>query len=318
MKKSLKIIFAGTTNFSASYLYTLIHSSSHQILAIFTQKHSPVNYEKKIYANSVYDVANKNKLPIFQPKCLNTNQIIQTIQHLNPDIIIVVSYGLIIPQKILNLPPLGCINVHGSLLPRWRGAAPIQRAIEAGDTKTGISIIQMDTGIDTGHILYKDTCSILPHDTSLEIYKKLINIGTKALLYTLQQIISGKNRAIPQNNKLATYAKKIDKQEGKINWNTPSIQLERRIRAFNPWPVTYFHIHKKRIKIWEATINNINRQQKTTAGTILTIQQSGITIATNDGSLILKLVQIEGKKIISIKDLLNSKKNWFIPGTILS
>lgn len=129
---------------------------------------------------------------------------------------IVVSYGLIIPQIILNLPPLGC-NVHGSLLPRWRGAAPIQRAIEAGDTNTGISIIQMDTGIDTGHVLYKRTCNISPNDTSLHLYNKLINIGTKALLYTLQQIISGKSNTTPQNNELATYAKKINKKEGRIN-----------------------------------------------------------------------------------------------------
>lgn len=316
--KLLRIVFFGTTNFAAQHLHALIHAHTYQIVAIFTTSNQKKSRYNKL-PFSIENMAKKYNLLLFQYSNLNFIDIIHIIEKLNVDLIIIVSCGLILPKKILNIPKLGCINVHGSLLPRWRGPAPIQRAIECGDSITGISIIKTDTGIDTGYILKTAMCDILPQDTTNTLSKKLANIGSIALLNTLQEIISEKYTAIPQKSTCITYAHKITKQDARIDWKKPAKQLERCIRAFNPWPICFFLKKNSFIKIWNAEINhqNIKNTSSLQPGTILTANQHGIDVITGNGILKLTVLQFPGKKIIPVQDILNSKKEWFIPYSFL-
>lgn len=319
--KSLRIIFFGTTNFAAQHLYALIHSYIYQVIGIFTQSKK---YIQKNSTLSIENIAKKHNILLFQYSELTFADMSQMIKKLNIDLIIVVSCGLILPQEILNVPKLGCINVHGSLLPRWRGPAPIQRAIEHGDSITGISIIKIDSGIDTGYILKKATCNILPQDTTSTLSEKLSQLGIITLLHTLKEITLGIHTSTPQNpTQHITYAKKITKKEARIDWTKSAHQLERCIRAFNPWPVCFFPIKNIFIKIWHAEINdkeiknNLPFCSTLTPGTILIANQHGVHVTTGNGILILTTLQIPGKKITPVKDILNARKEWFKPYSIL-
>lgn len=318
--KLLRIIFFGTTNFAAQHLHALIHSYVYQVMVIFTQ--SKQNTQKNPIF-SIENIAKKYNLLLLQYSDLNFSDIIHMIKILNIDLIIIVSCGLILPQEILNVPKLGCINVHGSLLPRWRGSAPIQRAIEHGDSITGISIIKIDSGIDTGNLLHTETCNISPQDTTNTLSIKLSRIGSIALLHTLREISLGTYKLIPQNTSYVTYAKKITKKEAHINWEKSAQQLERCIRAFNPWPICFFVIKNNFIiRVWHAKIHNQKIKNypyssTLTPGTILTANQHGIYVITGNGILILTTLQIPGKKVTLVKDILNSKKSWFRPYSIL-
>ncbi|QOI11201.1 methionyl-tRNA formyltransferase [Blochmannia endosymbiont of Colobopsis nipponica] len=325
MSCSLRIIFAGTPDYSACFLRMLFHSP-HQVIAILTKKNNKkitIGKKNKLSSNNlVLNFAKEHNIPIFQPKSLNALETFQIIKNLDADIIIVVAYSLIIPQKFLHLPRLGCINIHYSLLPRWRGPAPIQRAIEAGDYETGISVIQMDEGLDTGNILHQVTCNISIYDTYLTLSDKLTKIGAKALIEILNKINYNEYTAIPQNETFASYAKKLSKKEGKINWNLPAIQIERRIRAFSTWPTSYFQISEHMIKIWNATtISPYKKQQKfecNIPGTILASKKTGIDILTGDGILTIQSLQPEGKRTMTVQDFLASRGTWFRPGLVLS
>ena len=312
--KSLKIIFAGTPDFAAKHLQALLNSS-HQVIGVFTQPDKPAGRGNKLTASPVKQLALQNNLPVYQPISLKDSANQQIIADLNADIMIVVAYGLILPQTILVMPKYGCLNVHGSLLPRWRGAAPIQRACWAGDTETGITIMQMDVGLDTGDMLYKEKCHIEDDDTSATLYNKLAQIGPDALLKTLKLIIEGKAKPEKQNESQVTYATKLSKQEAKLDWNLTATQLERCIRAFNPWPVSYFEINGELIKVWQANV--ISETTDKTPGTILRADKSGIQIATQDGVINMTLLQPAGKKPMSAQDFLNSRKAWFIVGNII-
>lgn len=312
--KSLKIIFAGTPDFAAKHLQALLNSS-HQVIGVFTQPDKPAGRGNKLTASPVKQLALQNNLPVYQPISLKDSANQQIIADLNADIMIVVAYGLILPQTVLDMPKYGCLNVHGSLLPRWRGAAPIQRACWAGDTETGITIMQMDVGLDTGDMLYKEKCHIEDDDTSATLYNKLAQIGPDALLKTLMLIIEGKANPEKQNESQVTYATKLSKQEAKLNWNLTATQLERCIRAFNPWPVSYFEINGELIKVWQANV--ISETTDKTPGTILRADKSGIQIATQDGVINMTLLQPAGKKPMSAQDFLNSRKAWFIVGNII-
>lgn len=320
----LRIAFFGTTNFAAQHLYVLIQSYIYQVVVVFTQ----INKKHLRYHNkssfSIENIAKKYNLLLFQYSTLNFLDMIHIIKTLNANLIVIVSCGLILPQEILNIPKFGCINVHGSLLPRWRGPAPIQRALEHGDSITGISIIKIDTGIDTGHILKTVTCNISPQDTTHTLSKKLAHIGSIALLHTLKEISLNIYTFTPQNSNYATYAHKLTKQEARIDWKKPAFQLERSIRAFNPWPICFFLIKNNLIiKVWNAKIDNKNTTKKNHAsitllpGTILTANPHGIYVITGNGTLILTTLQIAGKKITPVRDILNSKKEWFLPYSIL-
>jgi methionyl-tRNA formyltransferase len=315
----LKVIFAGTPEFAALHLQALI-DSEHEIVAVYSQPDRPAGRGKKLQASAVKKLALEHDLLVLQPESLKTTEAQQELADLHSDIMIVVAYGLILPKVILDAPKLGCLNVHGSLLPKWRGAAPIQRSIWAGDTETGVTIMQMDEGLDTGAMLLKQALPIQANDTSATLYQKLAEIGPQALIKTLDNL----SELTPetQDESLATYAHKLSKQEAKIDWKMSADQIERNIRAFNPWPVAFFSVQENNIKVHSAEVilssdsASTNSEQKT-PGEILKADKSGILIATSTRPLLLKTLQLPGKKPISAADVLNGRADWFTVGNVL-
>ncbi|AMO46931.1 Methionyl-tRNA formyltransferase [Enterobacter sp. FY-07] len=315
MSESLRIIFAGTPDFAARHLDALL-SSEHQIVGVFTQPDRPAGRGKKLMPSPVKVLAEEKGLPVFQPVSLRAQENQQLIANLNADMMVVVAYGLILPKSVLEMPRLGCINVHGSLLPRWRGAAPIQRSLWAGDAETGVTIMQMDVGLDTGDMLYKLSCPVTAEDTSATLYDKLAQLGPQGLLDTLQQLAQGRAEPQVQDEALVTYAEKLSKEEARIDWSLSAAQLERCIRAFNPWPMSWFVIDEQPIKVWKASV--IPSSTTAVPGTILETSKAGIQVATADGILNLESLQPAGKKAMSAQDLLNSRREWFVPGNLLA
>lgn len=314
MSDSLRIIFAGTPDFAARHLDALL-LSGHQVVGVFTQPDRPAGRGNKLTPSPVKVLAEQHSIPVFQPKSLRPAENQAMVQALEADVMVVVAYGLILPQSVLSMPRLGCINVHGSLLPLWRGAAPIQRALWAGDSQTGVTIMQMDVGLDTGAMLHKISCPILPQDTSATLYDKLAELGPRGLLETLQQLAEGRAVAEAQNDALATYAEKLSKEEARLNWQLSAEQLERCIRAFNPWPISYFTIDGQPVKVWKAeALAKVHHSQP---GTIIQADKQGIQVATADGILNIQELQPAGKKTMGTQDLLNSRREWFIPGNTL-
>lgn len=302
----MKIIFAGTPEIAATALQILINSE-HQICAVLTQPDRPAGRGRKLTASPVKELAEKAKLAIHQPTTLRDATIQHILKAYQADAMIVVAYGLILPTKILNLFKYGCINVHVSLLPRWRGAAPIQRAIQAGDKETGVTIMQMDEGLDTGDILLQKTCAIEVNDTNASLHDRLAELGGEALLETLKQIDHIKPQK--QDETYASYAHKISKQEAHINWHKTAIEIDRQIRAFNPWPVAFTQLHDKTLRIWQATIIEKNSQQ--TPGSIIATSTAGIDVATGEHILRLKKVQLQGGKVLDSATFINGHKHWF-------
>ncbi|WP_417606130.1 methionyl-tRNA formyltransferase [Oceanimonas baumannii] len=310
----LNLVFAGTPDFAARHLQALL-DAGHNVIAVYTQPDRPAGRGKKLTPSPVKITAEQAGLPVYQPQSLRHEEAQAELAALDADLMVVVAYGLILPQVVLDTPRLGCINVHGSLLPRWRGAAPIQRAIWAGDTDTGVTIMQMDKGLDTGAMLYKASLSVEPSDTSASLYEKLAGLGPQALLHTLEQLANGTAVAEPQNDAEANYAEKLSKEEARIDWTLPAGQLERCVRAFNPWPVSYFMVAEHNIKLWQAEV--LTEATSATPGTILAAGKTGIDVATGEGVLRLISLQPPGKKAMSCQDLLNARKDWFVPGTQL-
>lgn len=314
MSDSLRIIFAGTPDFAARHLNALINSE-HEVVGVLTMPDRPAGRGKKITAGPVKELAQQHNIPVFQPATLRKEENHQWLHEQQADIMIVVAYGMILPQAVLDIPRLGCLNVHGSLLPAWRGAAPIQRALWAGDAETGVTIMQMDAGLDTGDMLYKAACEITAEDTSASLYEKLADIGPQALLHTLSLLCRNELQPEPQDSGLVTYAEKLSKEEARLDWNLSAAQLERCIRAFNPWPVSYLLIDEQPVKVWQANV--IAAPVTAAPGTVISADKSGIQIATTDGILNITQLQPAGKKPMSATDILNSRKEWFIPGNTL-
>ncbi len=315
MSEPLRIIFAGTPDFAARHLDALL-SSRHTVVAAFTQPDRPAGRGNRLTPSPVKELALRHQVPVFQPASLRPEENQRLVAELKADVMVVVAYGLILPQAVLDMPPLGCINVHGSLLPRWRGAAPIQRSLWAGDAETGVTIMQMDAGLDTGDMLYKLSCPILAEDTSATLYDKLAELGPHGLLETLEQLASGTAVAQKQDDSQANYAQKLSKEEARLDWTLSAAQLERCIRAFNPWPVSYFTIDEQPVKVWAATV--IDKKITEAPGTIIAADKSGIQIATAEGVLNMTQLQPAGKKAMSAQDILNSRREWFIPGNRIS
>lgn len=311
----LRIIFAGTPDFAAEHLRALLNSP-HQIIAVYTQPDRPAGRGKNVSPSPVKQLAEQYHLPVYQPPTLKTESAQQELQNLNADIMVVVAYGLLLPQAVLDIPPLGCINVHGSLLPRWRGAAPIQRAVEAGDKETGITIMQMDAGLDTGPMLLKVACVIEDEDTSETLFNKLAELGGPALLTALEQIAKGTIVAESQDDNLATYAKKIDKAEANINWHLSAQVLQHQIRAFNPFPVAYTTLDKQRIKIYAAEVLALENASQ--PGTIIQHPKHELVVACGEQALSIQQLQLPGKKKMAVADVLRGKADLFKPGTRLS
>lgn len=315
MSESLKIIFAGTPDFAARHLDALL-TSEHQIVGVFTQPDRPAGRGNKLTPSPVKLLAQQHALPVFQPKSLRPAESQQLVADLQADVMVVVAYGLILPQAVLDMPRLGCINVHGSLLPRWRGAAPIQRALWAGDSETGVTIMQMDAGLDTGAMLLKLASPISAADTSATLYSRLAELGPQGLLETLTQLSHGSAQPQPQDDALATYAEKLSKEEAQLDWSLSAAQLERCIRAFNPWPVSYFYIEEQPVKVWQASV--LPHQTGYQPGEVIQADKNGIQVATAEGILNIQTLQPADKKAMSAQDILNSRREWFTPGTRLA
>jgi len=311
---SLNIIFAGTPDFAARHLDALL-SSSHKVVAVFTQPDRPAGRGNKLTASPVKQLAEQHNIPVFQPKSLRPEENQQLVAQLHADVMVVVAYGLILPAAVLAMPRLGCINVHGSLLPKWRGAAPIQRSLWAGDTQTGVTIMQMDPGLDTGDMLHKLACPIDASDTSASLYQKLAELGPQGMLDTLEQLVNGTANPEVQDETLVSYAEKLSKEEAKLDWSLSAAQLERCIRAFNPWPVSYFTVEDQPVKVWKASVLPHVAKQP---GEIIQADKNGIQIATTDGVLNIEELQPAGKKAMKAQDLLNSRREWFTVGNILA
>ena len=314
MNNALRIVFAGTPDFAARHLAALL-DSQHQIVGVYTQPDRPAGRGKKLAASAVKQLAESHQLPVFQPQTLRDPEAQAELATLNADLMVVVAYGLILPKVVLDTPKLGCINVHGSILPKWRGAAPIQRSIWAGDSQTGVTIMQMDEGLDTGDILSIATLDIQATETSASLYDRLAALGPQALIDCINDIAAERISPVKQDDAKATHAHKLSKEEACIQWQDSAAHIERCIRAFNPWPMSYFNLDGQAIKVWQAEIESQTEQAP--AGTILSADKSGICIATGDGVLRLLQLQLPGKKPMSVADILNARRDWFIPGRLL-
>ena len=314
MSQSLRIVFAGTPDFAARHLAALL-SSEHEVIAVYTQPDRPAGRGKKLTASPVKTIALEHDIPVYQPENFKSDEAKQELADLNADIMVVVAYGLLLPQVVLDTPKLGCINVHGSILPRWRGAAPIQRSIWAGDAETGVTIMQMDIGLDTGDMLKIATLPIEASDTSASMYEKLAGLGPDALIDCLADIAAGKAKPVKQDDELANYAKKLSKEEARIDWNDDAAHIERCVRAFNSWPMSHFEAAENSIKVWQSRVEEQIIDKP--AGTIVQADKTGIYVVTGNGVLVLEQLQVPGKKAMSVQDILNSRASWFEVGTQL-
>lgn len=310
MTQPLRIIFAGTPDFAARHLQALI-DSEHQIVGVYSQPDRPAGRGKKLKASEVKELALANDLPVFQPASLKSDEALSELSSLNADLMIVVAYGLLLPKAILDAPRLGCLNVHGSILPRWRGAAPIQRAIWAGDDETGVTIMQMDEGLDTGDMLHISRCPIDAVETSASLYTKLAELGPTALIDTITKLANGEITPQVQDDDLANYAKKLSKEEANIDWAMDASQIERNIRAFNPWPVCFTQMAGNTVKVYQANV----LEQQGAPGTILQSDKQGIVIACGKHAIQITQIQPQGKKPMAVTDFLNGRADWVIPGT---
>ena len=296
----LKLAFAGTPELAKIVLESLINSNQYDIGIVFTKPDKPAGRGHKIRQSEVKSCAIKNKIEVLQPK---NSQELESYALENYDLLLVVAYGLLLTPKILAKPKYGCINIHASLLPRWRGAAPIQRAIEAGDIETGITIMKMDKDLDTGDILKQISCPINDDDTSGILHDRIANISAENINDILAKIVGNKFIVINQDNSKATYAKKITKHEAKLDWKKSAIELERKIRAYNPYPVAHTNFNGIDLRIWESKVKASTLKLK--PGTLLN-GKSTLDVMTGQNILSITKLQLSGKKIISAKDFLNS------------
>ncbi len=311
MSKELKISFAGTPELAATILQKLIEANLYEIISVYTQPDRPAGRGRQVLKSAVKELAESNQLTLKQPA--NSVEIDPDNELSKVDVLIVAAYGMLLPESILNRPRLGCINIHTSLLPRWRGAAPIQRAIQHGDRETGITIMQMDAGLDTGQILRQEKCAIVSDETSATLHDKLAILGADSLHTLLREIAIKPVQGVAQNNRLASYAKKVSKKEAEIDWTLPAVVIERTIRAFNPKPICKTVLNDLQIRIWDATV--IKTECKNNVpGTVLYCSREGIGVATGDQILAIRKLQLPGKKIITAVDFQNGHPNFITDG----
>ena len=286
----MRVVFAGTPEFAVPGLEVLIESPLLEVVGVYTQPDRPAGRGKKPQYSPVKICALNHALPVFQPETLNTENSVEQLRSLKADLMIVTAYGNILNKVVLSVPSSGCINIHASLLPRWRGAAPIQRAIEAGDEVTGITLMKMDVGLDTGDMLAKSSLLIEPQDTAQSLHDKLKALSAELLERSLPALIANQLTPEPQNESEVTYAQKLHKRESTINWHSPAEVIQRRIHALNPWPAASSTIHDTSVKILEASIEE-SQTQGQVPGTIIEANKAGIFVAT--GTAILKILRCQ-------------------------
>ena len=292
---SLRVAFAGTPEFAAVALDALL-SSNHTVVGVLTQPDRPAGRGRKLNASAVKLRALDAGVPVQQPLSLRNEQALADLRALEADVLVVAAYGLMLPQAVLDAPALGCLNIHGSLLPRWRGAAPIHRAVLAGDEKTGVCIMQMDAGLDTGAVLLEKTLDIDPDETAAELHDRLATLGAMALLEALPGVCDGSLQSMAQPDCGVTYAEKLSKSEAKLDFNTSGIELHRRIRAFNPWPVAEGQLCGERVRIWKSRKVCDAGPYDSAPGTIVSTTADALRVRTGDGMIDLLTLQWPGKK----------------------
>jgi methionyl-tRNA formyltransferase len=312
MSESLRIVFAGTPEFAAEHLKALLNST-HQIVAVYSQPDRPAGRGQKLTPSPVKQLALQHEIPVYQPQTLRDPAAQAELAALKPDLMVVVAYGLILPQVVLDIPRLGCINSHASLLPRWRGAAPIQRAVEAGDAESGVTVMQMEAGLDTGPMLLKVSTPIAVDDSGGSLHDRLAALGPQAVIDAISGLASGTLQGEVQDDSLATYAHKLNKDEARMDWSRPAIELERRVRAFHPWPICHSTLNGEAIKVHAAALG----EGKGEPGSILAADKSGLTVACGEGALRLTRLQLPGGKALNFSDLYNSRREQFAAGLVL-
>jgi len=308
----LRIVFAGTPEFAGHHLQALIAAKTN-LVAVYTQPDRPAGRGKKLTASPVKKIAESAGLDIVQPASLRDLDAQEELANLQPDLLIVVAYGLILPQAVLDIPRFGCINVHASLLPRWRGAAPIQRAIEAGDSQSGVTIMQMEAGLDTGPIMASSACEITTQATAAELHDQLAELGAPLLLEVLQDLPARIASARPQSDDGTTYANKLDKAEAKVDWHKSAAELQRKVLAFNPFPGAWSLLDDQRIKIWRAQ----RCEGQGRPGEILSASEAGLIVACAEQALSISELQLPGGKAMPCGQLLNSRRELFAVGKVL-
>jgi methionyl-tRNA formyltransferase len=312
----LRIIFAGTPEFAAESLKALLQQGEHEVVAVYTQPDRPAGRGRELKASPVKELALSRKIPVLQPASLRSPEAQADLAEFKADLMIVAAYGLILPKAVLELPRLGCLNVHASLLPRWRGAAPIQRAILAGDRETGITIMQMDEGLDTGAMRYMERCPISPNDTGESLHDRLALLGGEALVAALELLTQGELPSASQNEADSSYARKLSKEEAKLDWTLPAATLCRAIRAYNPVPVAYTTLAGQVVRIWQASV--VAEETTAPAGMIVGADRNGLRVAAGEGSVLqIETLQLPGGKALSVLQLLNARRDQLAPGQVL-
>ena len=309
----LDIVFAGTPEFAAKHLESLL-GGHHRVIAVYTQPDRKAGRGKKLLASPVKVLAESHNVPVKQPPTLKDVAAQEEMRSLQADLLVVVAYGLILPEAILSIPQCGCINVHASLLPRWRGAAPIERALLAGDRETGVTIMQMDAGLDTGDMLLRKAVPIEAGDTRLTLEKKLTAVGIEALGYVLDHIDKVQAEAEPQDDTQSSYAAKLEKEEARIQWQNDATHIDRQVRAGIGRNPAYCFANSDRMRV----LTSIPETKiSASIGEIISVDKEGILVGCGRGCLLITRIQLPGKKPVSIGDLLNARPGFFKPGTFL-